>query len=319
MESSRIIVKGLPLGSSTAAVRAAVAAATCGSVTDVRLMTTASGKSRGFAFVGFDTPAAAQGAQKKLHRSYMGAARLAVELARPREGGGEGGPPKKRQRREANKPKAAAAAAVAEPAEEMSDMDFLRASSAAAAPADAAAAPADDGPDDDDDDDNGARLFVRNLPFNCTEDALRAHVAPLGAVSEVHLPIDKGSRKGVGFGFVTLMLPEAAASAVQKLDGKPFQGRLLHVMIAKAAPKPDADAAGARPLSFKEKKEADRRKAAGDGTGWLAGHVSADAVAASLADRYGVSKADVLGGTGAGSGAVTLALGETQLVSENRA
>ena len=46
----------------------------------------------------------------------------------------------------------------------------------------------------------------------------------------MHLPIDPRSGKNKGFAHVQYKEPEAATKALQILDRKPFQGRLLHLM-----------------------------------------------------------------------------------------
>ena len=39
------------------------------------------------------------------------------------------------------------------------------------------------------------RLFIRNLSYSVTEDELEALFTPFGPLAEIHLPIDKHSRK----------------------------------------------------------------------------------------------------------------------------
>lgn len=78
--TSRLIVKGLAPKTDTAALRAAFSR--YGTLTDARVLATADGRSRQFGFVGFDDPAAAAAARAGLNRTYLGAARLAVEYAR---------------------------------------------------------------------------------------------------------------------------------------------------------------------------------------------------------------------------------------------
>ncbi|CAM9977849.1 unnamed protein product, partial [Ectocarpus sp. 8 AP-2014] len=76
------------------------------------------------------------------------------------------------------------------------------------------------------------RLFVRNLPYTCTEDDLRDLFGSFGMLSEVHLPVDD-VKKGKGFAFVQFVIPEDAGKALEQLDRHAFHGRLLHIMPAR--------------------------------------------------------------------------------------
>lgn len=55
-----------------------------------------------------------------------------------------------------------------------------------------------------------------------------------GPLSEVNLPIDKVTRKPKGFGTVTFLMPEHAIAAYNELDGSILDGRMLHLLPAKA-------------------------------------------------------------------------------------
>jgi RNA recognition motif-containing protein len=77
------------------------------------------------------------------------------------------------------------------------------------------------------------KLFVGNLPFSATEDAVRALFSEHGTVESLALITDRDTGRPRGFGFVEM--PNAdAARAMQALDGKDFEGRALKVNEAKA-------------------------------------------------------------------------------------
>ncbi|CAM9923864.1 unnamed protein product, partial [Phaeothamnion confervicola] len=208
------------------------------------------------------------------------------------------------------------------------EADAAASSEAGAAAAAAEKGAEDPAPEADEEEEDSGRLFVRNLAFDCGEDDLRALFAPFGPVSEVHLPVDE-LRRGKGFAFVQFMLPENAAAAVVDLDGKPFQGRLLHVLPARVsrggggggnsggAGGTAAAAPGAGAKTYKARKEAERRAAAGDSSGWNAAFVRSDTVVDALAHRLGVAKGEVLDREESDM-ALRLALAETQLVRENK-
>ena len=164
------------------------------------------------------------------------------------------------------------------------------------------------------------RIFVRNLPYLCTEEELRALFSAYGEITTVHLPLN-GEKRSKGFGFVQFMLPESADKALQAIDGTPFQGRLLHVIKAKKAPEPvSANTLYTKGLSsFQKQKEEERRKLLHVKEGWNASFVRSDAVVESLADRYAMTRSDILDTTeGGGELAVRMAMGETHVLKENR-
>lgn len=77
------------------------------------------------------------------------------------------------------------------------------------------------------------RLFVRNLSFDVKEDELQQLFKRYGTLNEVHLPIDPKTGKGKGYAHIMYMIPQNALQAYKDLDGKPFQGRLLHILPGK--------------------------------------------------------------------------------------
>ena len=76
------------------------------------------------------------------------------------------------------------------------------------------------------------KLYVGNLPFNATEDEIRAAFEPFGAVHSVSLISDRQTGRLRGFGFVE-MDATGADAAIEALDSKDFNGRDLHVNVAR--------------------------------------------------------------------------------------
>jgi RNA recognition motif-containing protein len=77
------------------------------------------------------------------------------------------------------------------------------------------------------------KLFVGNLSFNTTENALQDAFAAFGTVTETNLMMDRMSGRPRGFGFVTMSTPEEAQKAIEGLNGAQLDGRALTVNIAK--------------------------------------------------------------------------------------
>ena len=80
-------------------------------------------------------------------------------------------------------------------------------------------------------------LFVGNLPFTATEDELRGLFSAFGEVQQVRIMTDRDTGRSRGFAFVEIADDEAAAKAINDLNGKDFGGRQL--TINEARPKPE--------------------------------------------------------------------------------
>lgn len=143
---------------------------------------------------------------------------------------------------------------------------------------------------------DNSRLFVKNLPFTCTEAEFTELFTGFGPISEVHLPIDE-EKRGKGYGFIQFMLPEHARAARLQLSGEAFQGRVLYVVHAEKQRSKETTAAEAAMLSgrsnsnssklssFQQKKEEERRKFVNRKEGWNAAYVRSDTVVDSLAAK----------------------------------
>ena len=72
------------------------------------------------------------------------------------------------------------------------------------------------------------KLYVGNLPFTATEDAVRALFSKHGTVEQVSLINDRDTGRPRGFGFVEMSNADASR-AMQALNGADFDGRALRV------------------------------------------------------------------------------------------
>jgi len=80
------------------------------------------------------------------------------------------------------------------------------------------------------------KLYVGNLPFTATEDALRQLFARHGTVNSVAVIMDRETGRPRGFGFVE-MDDSAAVAAMHALDGYEMDGRRLKVNEAQDRPR----------------------------------------------------------------------------------
>ncbi|KAG7263405.1 hypothetical protein CRUP_007411, partial [Coryphaenoides rupestris] len=161
------------------------------------------------------------------------------------------------------------------------------------------------------------RIFIRNLPYTCTEEDIKNLFTKHGPLSEVLFPIDNLTKQSKGFAFVTYMIPENAVSAMAQLDGHVFQGRMLHLLPSTLKKEKD-DSADTGGSSYKRQRDAKSKAASSSSHNWNTLFVGTNAVADAIAEKYNTTKSQVLDHESGGSLAVRMALGETQIVQETR-
>lgn len=175
---------------------------------------------------------------------------------------------------------------------------------------------------DENEDFEAGRLFVRNLPYTATEDELEEHFSTFGNVSQVHVVVDKGTKRSKGYAYILYALPESADRALEELDNSTFQGRLMHVMRAKHKNPPvnqETNVPADKSKTFKQKRVEERREseASGNTKAWNTLFMRHDTVVENIARKFGVSKSDLLDRE-ASDLAVRVALGETQVIAETK-
>jgi cold-inducible RNA-binding protein len=85
-------------------------------------------------------------------------------------------------------------------------------------------------------------LFVGNLSFSVTEQALRSLMEAYGPVERVSIMTDRDTGQPRGFAFVDMTNDADAAKAIGALNGKDLEGRTLSVNEAR--PKTDRPGGG---------------------------------------------------------------------------
>jgi len=76
-------------------------------------------------------------------------------------------------------------------------------------------------------------IYVGNLSYEVTQDALSGVFAEYGTVKRVQLPTDRETGKVRGFGFVEMNTDAEETAAIEALDGAEWMGRDLKVNKAK--------------------------------------------------------------------------------------
>jgi RNA recognition motif-containing protein len=85
-------------------------------------------------------------------------------------------------------------------------------------------------------------IFVGNLSFGATEDAVRSMFEAYGSVERVNLMRDRDTGQARGFGFVEMSNSSEADRAIAELNGRELDGRALNVNEAR--PKEDRGGGG---------------------------------------------------------------------------
>ncbi|XP_058184852.1 glycine-rich RNA-binding protein 3, mitochondrial-like [Rhododendron vialii] len=79
---------------------------------------------------------------------------------------------------------------------------------------------------------SSSKLFVGGIPYSTDEMSLRETFAQYGEVVEARIVTDRETGRSRGFAFVSYTSSDEASGAIQALDGKDFQGRMVRVNYA---------------------------------------------------------------------------------------
>lgn len=77
------------------------------------------------------------------------------------------------------------------------------------------------------------KLYVGGIPYRTTEDEMRTAFEEAGAVTSVSIIMDRMTGRSRGFGFVEMTDEAGAQAAIDRWDGKEFDGRMLSVSMAR--------------------------------------------------------------------------------------
>ena len=79
----------------------------------------------------------------------------------------------------------------------------------------------------------GNKLYVGGIPYRSTEDDMKKAFGEAGTVVSASIISDRMTGRSRGFGFVEMATPEEAQAAIDRWDGKEFDGRTLSVSFAR--------------------------------------------------------------------------------------
>ncbi len=95
------------------------------------------------------------------------------------------------------------------------------------------------------------KLYVGNLPFDTSEEAIRQMFAECGTVVSVALIKDRATGYSKGFAFVEMSSQAEAQKAISTLNGRMVGDRALAVSIARPREDRPAGGGGGRRDSFR--------------------------------------------------------------------
>lgn len=76
------------------------------------------------------------------------------------------------------------------------------------------------------------RLYLKNLPFEISEDEIRGLFQKFGEITEIHIPKNYKTNQSFGYAYISFGTVESSALALGEVDKTYFQGRILHISIA---------------------------------------------------------------------------------------
>jgi RNA recognition motif-containing protein len=90
----------------------------------------------------------------------------------------------------------------------------------------------------------GKKLYVGNLTYDTTDSKLQEMFEEFGAVQSAQIIMDRETGRSKGFGFVEMSSEDEAKAAINGLNGKEINGRVL--TVNEARPREDRGGGGGR-------------------------------------------------------------------------
>ncbi|MGI5869600.1 MAG: RNA recognition motif domain-containing protein [Kiritimatiellia bacterium] len=89
-------------------------------------------------------------------------------------------------------------------------------------------------------------IYVGNLAYSTTDDALKQLFAEFGSVTSARVCIDRMTGRSKGFGFVEMPDANEAQAAIAAINGKEVDGRALRVNESQPKPREERRGGGER-------------------------------------------------------------------------
>ena len=166
------------------------------------------------------------------------------------------------------------------------------------------------------------RLYLRNIPFEITEDDIRSKFEKYGTINEIHIPINYKTNQSFGYAYISYETVESSIMAINKMDGEYFMGRRLHISIAEEKyNKPESELkikySQKDKSSYKKEKTNKLKSNYNDETNWNYLFLNQNAVIDAVAKRLKIKKEDLLSQNNTDI-AVQISAMETTIINETK-
>ena len=166
------------------------------------------------------------------------------------------------------------------------------------------------------------RLYLRNIPFEITEDDIRSKFEKYGTINEIHIPINYKTNQSFGYAYISYETVESSIMAINKMDGEYFMGRRLHISIAEEKyNKPESELkikySQKDKSSYKKEKTNKLKSNYNDETNWNYLFLNQNAVIEAVAKRLKIKKEDLLSQNNTDI-AVQISAMETTIINETK-
>ena len=166
------------------------------------------------------------------------------------------------------------------------------------------------------------RLYLRNIPFDITEDDIRQKFEKYGTINEIHIPINYKTNQSFGYAYISYETVESSIMAINKMDGEYFMGRRLHISIAEEKySKPESELKvkynQKDKSSYKKEKTTKLKTNYKDETNWNYLFLNQNAVIDTIAKRLKIKKEDLLSQNNPDI-AVQISAMETTIINETK-
>ena len=170
------------------------------------------------------------------------------------------------------------------------------------------------------------RLYLRNLPFQITENDLQNTFEKFGTISDIHIPINHKTNESFGYAYITYETVESCVMALSKMDETFFMGRKLHIEIAEEKTKKinnnnnnnlNEKNNNKKLSSFKSEKILQLKQNYSNQENWNYLFLNQNAVIDSIASRLNIPKSELLNKENPDI-AIQISAMETKIINETK-